>query len=265
MSEERVKKLWVAFGAPFVAALAVFTGFTVLYNRIRKGRAEAINGAVLHTPTDDTSIDDATGAVTSKQGADIILPADEIDGLWDPEHLERLARTYWKSLTRFTCGIVHVHYTEAERYVVVLVPQIKLLTFQAPEYEMDACRGIVRWRIERGLLVSKQGRGGDGYLELDVERHDYPDWGKVRLHVDVEVANFYPALTGISRWFYVNTQSRIHVIACHFFLRRLIRRDLSRSKVGRFVGPHTADETPDPQNAADQASPGPQHREAQAA
>ena len=251
------QRIWMVFAAAFAAALAVFTAATALSKRLRHPHAEAVGGAVLHTPTDDTGIDPQTGSVRSIQGADIIIPAEDATGLWNPEHLERLARTYWKSLTRFTLGIVRVHYTEGERYVVVLIPQIKLLTFQAPEYEMDACRGIVRWRIERGLLVSKQGRGGDGYLELDVERHDYPDWGKVRLHVDVEVANFYPALTGISRWFYVNTQSRIHVIACHFFLRRLVRHDLATSKVGRFAGPHTIEETPDPEKAHDQEQLGP--------
>ena len=31
---------------------------------------------------------------------------------------------------------------------------------QAPEYEMDASHGLVRWRISRGLLVSKRGRDG---------------------------------------------------------------------------------------------------------
>jgi len=216
----------------------------------RRNETKTIAGAILHTPTDETSIDPETGAVTSKQGADIILPAPAIVGLWDPEHLERAARTYWSSLRRFTLGLMHVHYTATERSVVLLSPRLPLLTFRAPEYEMDPCRGIVRWRIDRGLLVSGRNRDGEGYLELDIERHDYADWGKVRLHVEVEVANYYPRLTGLSRRFYANTQSRIHVIACNFFLRRLVRRDLDTSKVGHFTGPHTAEQTPDPGAAA---------------
>jgi hypothetical protein len=206
----------------------------------------AIAGAVLYTPTDDTSLDAETGAVASRQSADIVLPTPELDRLWDPEHLERVARTYWLSMERFTLGLIHVHYTEGERAVVFLNRRLRLLTFKAPEYEMDRERGIVRWRIERGLLVSKRGREGDGYLELELERHDSVAEGKSRLHVEVEVANFYPALSGISRWFYVNTQSRIHVIACTFFLRRLVRRELAPSKVGQFAGPHSAEQTPDP-------------------
>jgi hypothetical protein len=217
--------------------------------------SKAIAGAVLHPPTDETSIDPATGAVTSRQTADIDLPAAALAGLWDPEHLERAARTYWSSLRRFSLGLMHVHYTENERSVVLLSPRLPLLTFRAPEYEMDRCRGIVRWRIDRGLLVSGRGRGGDGYLELDFERHDR-DRGEVRLHVAVEVANYYPRLTGLSRRFYANTQSRIHVLACNFFLRRLVRRDLEMSRIGHFAGPDSAAQAPDPVPAREQGVAG---------
>jgi hypothetical protein len=218
----------------------------------RRRRRETIAGAVLHPPTDETSLDPETGAVTSRQAADIDVPAGAIAGLWDPEHLERAARTYWISLRRFTLGLMRVHYTETERSVVLLVPQLRLLTFRAPEYELEPCRGIVRWRIDRGLLVSGRGRDGSGYLELDIERHDDEPRDRVRLHVAVEVANYYPALTGISRRVYVNTQSRIHVIACNFFLRRLVRRDLETSVVGHFAGPHSVEQAPDPVPAREQ-------------
>ncbi len=204
-------------------------------------------GAILHPTTDDTSLDPETGAVTSRQGADIVFSAAEIAGLWDPEHLERVARTYWVTLRRFTLGLMRVDYTETERSVVLLLPQLRLLTFRAPEYEMDRCRGIVRWRIDRGLLVSRRGRDGDGYLEIDVQRHDFHSRDEVHLHVEVEVANYYPALGGISKRFYAHTQSRIHVIACNFFLRRLVRRDLARSRVGQFAGPRSVAQAPAPQ------------------
>jgi len=141
---------------------------------------------------------------------------------------------------------MHVHYTETERSVVLISPRLRLLTFRRPEYEMDRCRGVVRWRIDHGLLVSRRGRDGNGYLELDVQRHDCPDSDRVRLRVGVEVANYYPALTGVSKWFYANTQSRIHVVACTFFLRRLVRRDLDTSRVGHFAGPRSAEQAPPP-------------------
>jgi hypothetical protein len=217
-------------------------------------KTRAIAGAVLHTPTDETSLDPETGAVTSRQSADIVLPAGALAGLWDPEHLERAARTYWSSLRRFSLGLMRVHYTETERSVVLLLPQLRLLTFRAPEYEMDRCRGIVRWRIDRGLLVAGRGRDGSGYLELDFERHDEGERGEVRLHVAVEVANYYPSLTGLSRRFYVQTQSRIHVVACNFFLRRLVRRDLETSRVGHFAGPRSAEQAPSPVPARERAA-----------
>jgi hypothetical protein len=109
-------------------------------------------------------------------------------------------------------------------------PALSLLTFQAPEYEFEPDHGVVRWRIEKGLLVSRRGRGGDGYLEIEVERRDVN-----RLHVEVEVANFYPAIASrLGRWLYENTQSRIHVIVTHGFLRSLAKLDLAESRVSRY-------------------------------
>jgi hypothetical protein len=209
------------------------------------GLRNAVSGVVVHRPTDETRLDPETGAVTSRQAADVDLAAAELDAIWDPEHLERLARTYWSSLRRFTFGLVHVRYTERERFVVLLIPQLRLLSFAAPEYEMDGRRGIVRWQIERGLLVSRGARDG-GYLEIEVERGDAPGDGLARVRIAIEVANYYPRLTGISRRAYAQTQSRIHVLACNFFLRRLAGRELEASKIGSFAGPPSAEQAPDP-------------------
>jgi hypothetical protein len=58
------------------------------------------------------------------------------------------------------------------------------------------------------------------------------------VHIEVEVANFYPAIaTWVARWFYTQTQSRIHVLVTHGFLRSLARLELEESAVGRFVPP----------------------------
>jgi hypothetical protein len=150
-------------------------------------------------------------------------------------HLERLARTYWKYLSRVFLGLIRVSYTETERAVVLITRPFVLLRFYAPEYELSADRGIVRWRIRDGILVDKPGRGGDGYLELDVRR--YPDEGdRATVHVEVEIANFYPAVaTWVARWFYQQTQSRIHVLVTHGFLRSLAKLELEESAVGRFA------------------------------
>ena len=113
-----------------------------------------------------------------------------------------------------------------------------LLRFHAPEYSIDDDRGIVRWRIRDGMLVASEGHEGDGYLEIDVRRCPEDDPGRARLHVEVEIASFYPAIAlRIARWFYANTQSRIHVLVTHGFLRSLARLELEESAVGRFAEP----------------------------
>jgi hypothetical protein len=214
--------------AVFIAAL-VFGGIRGILTY-----GDRIPGVTVRTPTDDTTID-ADGAVRSIQGADIVLPQELLGELWTPTTLERLARTYWAFLTSCTLGLVRVYYTERERYVCLLVRPLKLLTFQAPEYETNADRGIVRWRIARGLLVAPAGRGGNGYLEIDVRLLACDEPGMSRVNVEVEVANFYPNIANrLGRFFYTNTQSRIHVIVTHGFLHRLAKRDLDESVAGRF-------------------------------
>ncbi len=180
---------------------------------------------------DSTSIDPATGAVRSLQAADLTLDAQTLADIWDAEHLERLARTYWRFLTRVTLGLIRVRYTPGERAVVLLAPPLRLLTFRAPEYELEAERGLVRWRIARGLLVARHGHEGEGRLQIEVRRI-----GPARVRVEVEVANFYPAIASrISLRLYNVTQSRIHVIVTHGFLRSLARGDLAQSRVGRLA------------------------------
>jgi len=230
--------------AAIVAAVAAVLAGAVV--GLRKVFLQALpDGVDIVRDVDDTTeIDRATGAVRSVQSAEVTFPAETIDAMWSPEYLERLARTYWRFLTRATLGLIRIYYTEGERYVCLLFRPLVLLTFQAPEYEMDDRRGVVRWRIERGLLVARRGRGGDGYLEIDVERRPADRPGCVNVAVEVEVANFYPAIASrLSRFVYTNTQSRIHVIVTHGFLRSLARLDLEESKVGRFVAP---DDVPDP-------------------
>src|SRR4051812_24801123 len=232
------------FPGAFVAALVAACGGLYLVARRVLGGAVPDFMRVLRDADDSTEIDRRTGAVRSVQSAEVLLPADRIDALWSPLYLERLARTYWRFLSRATLGLVRVFYTDRERFVCFLSPRFKLLTFQAPEYEMDDRRGVVRWRIERGVLVARRGRGGDGYLEIDVQRRPAAEPGMAEVHLEVEVANFYPAIAStIGRPFYSATQSRAHVLVTHGFLRSLARLDLAPSKVGRFA---TVDQVPDP-------------------
>jgi len=204
---------------------------------------------------DSTAVDRRTGAVRSVQCADLLMAQDALAAIWTPAHLERLARTYWRFLARVTLGLVRVHYEEQGRSVVLLARPFRLLSFQAPEYEMDSTRGLVRWRIARGLLVSRRGRDGHGYLQIEVRREspapapaappvprDAPRLAQARadvepamaaLHVEVAVANFYPSIASrLSLRIYNATQSRLHVIVTYAFLRSLRRLDLAESRVG---------------------------------
>ncbi|HEX6391394.1 MAG TPA: hypothetical protein VFZ89_18160 [Solirubrobacteraceae bacterium] len=222
----------VAIGAAIAAVLAALVAGI---KRILRG-TRTIGGAVIHTPTDDTRMD-RSGAVRSVQGADIVLPEDTLEDIWDPQHLERLARTYWSFLSDCTLGLIKVHYTEGERYVKLL-GLIPLLTFDAPEYEIDERRGCVRWRIKKGLLVQRKAHHGDGYLQVEVRRLPCTEPERARINVEVTVANFYPQVArALSTFVYTNTQSRIHVIVTHGFLRRLVTRRLDQSVAGRFAAP----------------------------
>jgi hypothetical protein len=221
--------LWIA-----AAVALVFLTYLGLRRR-RRGQPPA--RATVANLEDTTFLDRETGAVRSIQTADLVIEEAALAEIWTPVHLERLARTYWRFLTRVTLGLIRVHYADRERSVVFIASPLRLLSFEAPEYEMDRERGMVRWRIARGLLVSKRGRDGQGYLQIEVRRAAGEDPQHARLHVEVEVANFYPSIaSGLSRRLYNATQSRIHVIVTYGFLRSLARRDLDESRVGRLAG-----------------------------
>jgi hypothetical protein len=178
------------------------------------------------------------GPVTSKQEAEVTLPRPELDRIWNPEYLERLARTYWRWLSKISLGLLRVVYTPDSRRIVFLTPPLTLLRFRAPEYETEPDCGTVTWRIDRGLLVAPPGRG-KGFLRIKVTRLPGPSEDEAIAHVSSEVANFYPALGGWG-WFakigariYRYTQLKIHVIVTNGFLRSLARLDLVPSKVGQ--------------------------------
>jgi hypothetical protein len=191
---------------------------------------------------------DADGSVTSLETAEVTLPRDELERLWAPEYLERLARSYWSFLTRVSLGLLRVLYTPGSREVVVLTRPFVLLQFLSPGYDLRSDRGSVTWPIERGLLVARRGRGR-GYLRLAVER-EAGDGEQETVTVTSEVANFYPRIAG-SGWFarigrvvYGFTQLRLHVIVTHAFLRSLARLDLEQSVVGALAPPQERPRAP---------------------
>ena len=205
-----------------------------LWQRNRDARARV--SVVRHPETDSNS----DGSVTSRNIADIAVPVSYLERMWNTEYLERLARTYWRFLTRASLGLIRVRYSPDAREIVLITRPFVLLRFFAPEYETSSDGGAVTWRINKGLLVAPQGRG-KGFLRIAVERRDDPETkGEVELRVVSEVANFYPLLAGWGWWkriggvIYRMTQYTIHNIVTNAFFRSLAKLDLAESKVGRF-------------------------------
>ena len=198
--------------------------------------------------------------MTTKQVAAVTMTRSELDRIWNAEYLERLARTYWSFLTRVSLGILRVLYEPDSRDIVVLTRPFRLLSFHAPEYDIEPDKGTVTWRIKKGLLVAPLGRG-KGYLRLTVERLPSAagDSGRqVNLVVSSEVANFYPTIGGwgwfaaIGHYIYRVTQLRAHILVTNAFLRSLARLELEPSVVGALREPAEAPE----QEAAAASPPG---------
>jgi hypothetical protein len=192
-----------------------------------------------------------TGAVASVQEAEIFVPRELLEQMWNPENLERLGRAYWRWLSYVTLGLIRVVYTDDSRTAVLLTRRLPLLGFRAPQYVTEPGLGCVTWPIERGLLVAREGRDGNGFLRIRAERRDTgeSDSGPIAtVDVRVEVRNFYPWLRGSGRfarfgaWFYGQTQLRIHVLVCNGFLRSLARLDLPPSRVGSLAAEITPTE-----------------------
>jgi hypothetical protein len=209
-----------------------------LLERRRRARARV---HVLRPPPSGFAPD---GSLGSKQEAEVTLPRSELERMWSAEYLERLARTYWRFLSRISLGLLRVLYTKDSREVVLLTRPFVLLRFRAPEYEIESDRGTVTWPIERGLLVARGGRGR-GYLRLSVRRPRVNDGSpEVTVTVTSEVVAFYPMIAArIGRFLYNQTQLRLHVIVTNAFLRSLANLDFEPSVIGA-LSPASLQRTP---------------------
>ena len=213
---------------PLIALAAALLGLVVARAR-RRNRLPA--RTVIVSPRESTVVA-RDGAVRSVQSAELTTTPASLDRLWNPTNLENLGRTYWLFLTKVTLGFIRVAYTEHARSVVFLTRPFTLLRFETPEYTFEPERGHVSWKIRDGLLVARSGRGC-GELAFDVRRE-----GPGRLRIEVDVANFYPAIAaGFSMPVYEMTQSAIHVLVTHAFLRSLATLELADSKVGMLRTP----------------------------
>jgi hypothetical protein len=213
---------------PILAALAAVTA-AVAIRRRRRNQFPA--RALIVSPRHSTVVA-KDGTVRSQQCAELTMEPAALARLWNATNLENLARTYWKFLTTVTLGLIRVVYGENDRSVVLIARPLTLLRFDAPQYVIEATHGNVRWQIRDGLLVARNGRGC-GYLSLDVRVLPPGPDGRATLRIEVEVANFYPAIAAsFSLPVYMATQSFIHELVTHAFLRSLAKLELAESKVG---------------------------------
>ena len=210
---------------------AVLASALATWRRLRRARSRPARAVIVSPPRSTVIAHD--GAVHSVQSAVLTLAGGDLERLWTAPNLENLGRTYWRFLTRVTLGLIRVVYDADSRSVVLLARPLTLLRFDVPRYELEHDRGTVTWRIRDGLLVARSGRGS-GWLSLDVQRT--PVVGATaqgELMIEVEVANFYPAIAaGLPSFVYEMTQSFLHVLVTHAFLRSLADLRLDVSRVG---------------------------------
>jgi len=225
---------------PLLIAATSAAGAALVATRAAK-RARPAETLIVSQPRSTVIADD--GAVRSVQSARIALSEADLDRLWTPANLENLGATYWQFLSTATFGIVRVLYGSDDRRVTIL--GIRALTLL--RFEMAAEHGRVSWQIQDGLLVAARGRG-QGWLSLDVKRVDpvtglpgpvtgsEAPAGSGVLSIEVEVANFYPAIASwLGAFVYQVTQSFVHVLVTHAFLRSLSTLELTQSRVAQLA------------------------------
>jgi len=218
---------------PTLVALLLTIAALLVARRVRHTRPTR---ALIISPRQSTTVAKG-GAVRSVQSVELGVSPEDLERLWSPTNLENLGRTYWRFLSKVTLGVIRVIYGQHSRSVVFLTKPFTLLRFEPPEYVLEPEHGKIVWRIRDGLLVARNGRGS-GYLALDVRR-EAPSAqanGQAKLRIEVEVANFYPAIAvGFSMPVYEATQSSIHVLVTQAFLRSLATLQLEESKVGQLA------------------------------
>ena len=96
----------IAVSAGVVLAVSLFNSLL----RGRRRRTAHPAKALIVDLADSTTLDRDSGAVCSVQEADLLVEEAAVRAIWTPVHLERLARTYWRFLTRVTLGLIRIHY-----------------------------------------------------------------------------------------------------------------------------------------------------------
>ena len=183
----------------------------------------------------------STGGVTCEQEALITVDRSTFEQIWTPSTLELLARSYWEYIRSRTLGAIRVVY-RGDEPVVALFGKVPLLRFQAPVFSTADSEASVQWPIEKGLLVSREGRG-QGYLRIAAIRESGSTEECPQLRVSSTVSNFYPWIRGAGwfartgTWIYSQTQLRIHIAVTKGFLRSL--DEIPDEVIRRGAGPQS--------------------------
>ena len=189
----------------------------------------------------------------SVQSAEITIATAELERLWNPDQ-PREPRPHLLALSHpGDAGLIRVVYGSNERSVVFLARPFTLLRFDAPEYVLEADHGNVRWRIRGGLLVARRSAAAAvaSWRSTCAARRTAAPTGRPscgsRSRSRTSTRRSPPAS---ARPVYEATQSALHVLVTHAFLRSLATLNLAKSKVGRLSrdrvrGPGRAQ--PDPQ------------------
>ena len=219
--------------APLALVAFVVSAAAAIFRRQRRRRLPA--QSVIVSPRKSTVIA-RDGAVRSVQSAVLTMTPRDLERIWTPANLENLARTYWRFLSRVTLGLIRVKYTADSRSVVLLGRPLTLLRFGAPEYTIEDDHGAVRWpHPRRPARRPRRAAAAASWRSTCAASRPRPD-GHEDLLIEVEVANFYPSIAvGFSEPVYEMTQSAVHVLVTHAFLRSLANLDLARSKVGQLA------------------------------
>lgn len=181
------------------------------------------------------------GPVGSVNEAELVVPAEAVASLLTASFLERVAAAYRRFLGRISLGLLRVRSEPGFESVLLLLPRPALLRFRAPVYSEGPDWAEVRWDIDRGVLVGREGRGR-GSLEIRIRRvtPSDPDAASARLLARMEVNGYHPAVRGgrrfapVGTWLYAQTQARIHGHIMRGFLRSLAALELPPDRAGAF-------------------------------
>ena len=231
---------WIAVGVGAVLLASLTLALLGLLGR-RRARPSGARRAVIVSLADSTTTDLDTGAVRSVQKADLLIDADALAQIWTPDaprapraHL--LALPHARDARPDPRALQRAGALRGAAQPAAAAAHLPGARIRDGRRGAGSCAGA----SSAACWCRKRGRNGRGYLQIEVRR-DEPGPQPIgqaervdeRLHVEVEVANFYPSIASrISRRIYNATQSRIHVIVTYGFLRSLARLDLAESRVG---------------------------------